>query len=640
MDDLTLYIPRPEDGWFYVKMMTDPATMAYNAPWFPPDGRIPDPEGGWKRLTEGWIGKEPDRFYAFLRRKSDGAFVGDVNFHRAADEDRWDMGIVIYAPERGKGYGKEGLRLLLARAFLWDGVPCLRNDFEAERAAAYRIHQAAGFREKGITDGIVRLELTRKEYFSSLSGDASGRGAAPAPCDRADRDHMRELLRKASPLIDRIAADQIPFGSPLSAKLIDMLAAAIGHDNEKGKDEDALGELRDDRYTLINLYGAVKKIPAFLPLYKQLVPVLRRYGLFDEEAALLESAAANASFAEEDLIWIRDMLRRAAACRDAFDAARTYAERLTEALREKPLDPPRIEELLDGCGDDRVLYAAACDTDKDRAMVAVRGRAARLIRGRDYRYALSSHVLVPARISMILDQFDSLKGDALFIARTILTDPYDPDKTHMLLYCEDEALLMLGWRHVYGARSTCTDRLRAMGSPFPEKFMNASPDEKALFEREWLSRAADIALGILDEDEAVRGRIEAPASVDSDPVYFFLSIHHPDRTVRLRCAEKLTHPARVAYVGSWTPDDEIKEALSVKIGSKAAVTEMLFGDLSGADLVFAFRKPEDLSLQDRFCVQIMKNHPDRAIREHVRAELLRGKVDIPGVDLEKPDPFY
>ena len=62
MDDLTLYIPRPEDGWFYVKMMTDPATMAYNAPWYPPDGCIPDPEGGWKRLMEGWIGKEPDRF--------------------------------------------------------------------------------------------------------------------------------------------------------------------------------------------------------------------------------------------------------------------------------------------------------------------------------------------------------------------------------------------------------------------------------------------------------------------------------------------------------------------------------------------------------------------------------------------------
>ena len=38
IDELQLYIPRSNDGWFYVKMMSDPETMAYNAPWFPPDG--------------------------------------------------------------------------------------------------------------------------------------------------------------------------------------------------------------------------------------------------------------------------------------------------------------------------------------------------------------------------------------------------------------------------------------------------------------------------------------------------------------------------------------------------------------------------------------------------------------------------
>ena len=36
----------------------------------------------------------------------------------------------------------------------------------------------------------------------------------------------------------------------------------------------------------------------------------------------------------------------------------------------------------------------------------------------------------------------------------------------------------------------------------------------------------------------------------------------------------------------------------------------------------------------------MKNHPDRAIREHVRKELLRGDITIIGVDLTKPDPLY
>ena len=120
-ETLELYIPKPEDGRFYVQMMSDPETMAYNAPWFPPDGCIPEAEQEWKRLSSDWIGHEPERFYAYLRRTADGAFVGDVNFHYTPARDWWDMGIVIYAPERGKGYGKEGLRLLAAYAFSGSG---------------------------------------------------------------------------------------------------------------------------------------------------------------------------------------------------------------------------------------------------------------------------------------------------------------------------------------------------------------------------------------------------------------------------------------------------------------------------------------------------------------------------------------
>ncbi len=165
---LQLYIPRPADGWFYIQMMSDPATMAYNAPWFPPDGCIPRPEEGWADLCRHWIGREPERFYAYLQRVSDGSFVGDVNFHYNPSRDRWDMGIVIYAPERGRGFGRQGLCLLADRAFRTAGISRLHNEFETARGAAYRIHKAAGFREIGTTDGFVRLELTREEYLSRL----------------------------------------------------------------------------------------------------------------------------------------------------------------------------------------------------------------------------------------------------------------------------------------------------------------------------------------------------------------------------------------------------------------------------------------------------------------------------------------
>ncbi len=173
-DDLRLYIPRPEDGWFYVRMVSDPETMAYNAPWFPPDGCIPEPEAGWLELQASMIGREPERFYAFLQRKSDSAFVGDVNYHRCPGQDWCDMGIVIHAPERGKGYGLQGLRLLLEQAFRRDGVPCLHNDFEPAREAALHIHRAAGFRKTGASGGIVHLAITREEYLRDNPGSMEG----------------------------------------------------------------------------------------------------------------------------------------------------------------------------------------------------------------------------------------------------------------------------------------------------------------------------------------------------------------------------------------------------------------------------------------------------------------------------------
>jgi len=184
-ETLTLYIPKPEDGWFYTRMMSDPETMAYNAPWFPPDGCIPDPEKEWKRLCADWIGAEPERFYAYLKRGSDGAFVGDVCFHRTPERGWWDMGVVIFAPERGKGFGKQGLRLLAEYAFS-HGVTRLHNEFETTRDAAYRMHRAVGFRETGRADGMIFLELTGEDFE---------KGAHMEPREFLDILHVAERLK-------------------------------------------------------------------------------------------------------------------------------------------------------------------------------------------------------------------------------------------------------------------------------------------------------------------------------------------------------------------------------------------------------------------------------------------------------------
>ena len=461
---------------------------------------------------------------------------------------------------------------------------------------------------------------------------------------KADRDHMRKLLQKSSVLIDLIAEDRIRWGSPESAELIDRLAGGIGNENEKQKDEYELQELKDDRYSLINLYAGIKKEPAFLPLYSQTGMLLRKYGLFDEEVILLENAVAGGGLSEKDLDDVKERMEAAVRRRDADDADMTGTERtaanLRRALQKRPPDVSQIKTMLEQCSDDAVLYDIACNTDSDPDMVPIREKAARLISSRDYQYALSSHIYDPARTSMILDLYDSLEGDELFIARTILTDPNDVNKTHMMLYCEDEELLMLGWKYVYGARDLCTDRLHAIGSNYPEKYENSDPQERAEWEENWFICAGEKALEIIPEDEAVRDRLPGIVTVYSEPLHFYLSLMHTRKAIRWWHAKKLKNPVYIAYTGSWTSDDQVKEVLSARIDSTELITEMIYGDLSGADLVFGFRKPEDLTLQDRFCVEIMKNNPDRAIREHVRKELLRGNVEIPGVDLSEPDPLY
>lgn len=465
--------------------------------------------------------------------------------------------------------------------------------------------------------------------------------------DKRDRDHMRRLLRDSSQIIDLIAEDQVPFGSYESAGLIDSATAADWNECRKQKDDDELQELKDDLYSIVNLYGAVKKEPAFLPLYKQLANLLCTYGLFYEYVCLLENAVAGGGFSDSDLDAAKENLSKARRFLEADDADMSDSERISEDLRrallKKPMDKEVIKSLLERCTDDAVLYDIACNSGRDPEKTFIREKAARRIGSRDYRYALSSHLRSDARTSMILDLYDPLEGDDLFIARTILTDPDDRNKAHMLLYCKDEALLMLGRRYVYGARKLCEEHLHDMGSRFPEAYQEMDEQGRSQCEREFLDHASELALELLSEDEAVNGRLSGGADVDSDPLHFFLSIHHPRPALRWWHAKKLENQVRIAYAGSWTSDDKIKESLSVKITNTRLITEMIFGDdseMDAVDMVFAFRKPEDLTLQDRFCVEIMKNNPAPEIREQVRKALLRGNIEIPGVDLTRPDPLY
>lgn len=141
---LKLILPDRRCCAFRQALMADPDTMAYNAPWFPPDGTIPFPEEEWDAFLASTQDCEPNSFIAYLENE-DGDLVGEVNWHGMGT----GMGVVIMARFRGRGYGTQALQLLIDRAFMHPEIPYLENNFESERDHALRMHLKAGFVDAG-----------------------------------------------------------------------------------------------------------------------------------------------------------------------------------------------------------------------------------------------------------------------------------------------------------------------------------------------------------------------------------------------------------------------------------------------------------------------------------------------------------
>lgn len=191
-EPLELYRPALSELWFRQRMMADPATMSYNIGWnvgyagyHRETGCIDFPASEWAGWYARWMDAEPERFYAYLRRRADGAFLGEVDYHITPERDWWDMGVVLFAPYRGKGYAAPALRLLARQAF-GAGVTRLHNEFELARGetAAWRAHRAAGFRDAGTANGVWHVLLTRADWEAARRAGGAEDCSGPVPKEK------------------------------------------------------------------------------------------------------------------------------------------------------------------------------------------------------------------------------------------------------------------------------------------------------------------------------------------------------------------------------------------------------------------------------------------------------------------------
>ena len=169
MKPIILYTPKENELDFAKNILSDPATMAYNRGYNLPfsgydkeTGTITHDDSYWEKWYDLYFSEPGKYFYAYIYDQDLKAFVGDLNFHPSKlNPYSRDIGIVIKDEFRGQGYGKLGLKLLIKKAFSFDSIKALHNNFEKERTFALKIHEDLGFKITDSEENVLNLMLVK-----------------------------------------------------------------------------------------------------------------------------------------------------------------------------------------------------------------------------------------------------------------------------------------------------------------------------------------------------------------------------------------------------------------------------------------------------------------------------------------------
>lgn len=135
------------------KLIADRDTMAYNAKW---GGTIDFPPEKWEKWYERCLNDANDKqFYRYIYSEEDNCFVGEVAYRYDEGYGEYIANIIIEYKHRGKGYGGEGLRLLMDAAKA-NGVAKLCDDIAADNPSI-ALFKEMGFSEEWRNDDAVMM---------------------------------------------------------------------------------------------------------------------------------------------------------------------------------------------------------------------------------------------------------------------------------------------------------------------------------------------------------------------------------------------------------------------------------------------------------------------------------------------------
>lgn len=158
---LNYIIPKKEELGYRQSVVEDEETMTYN------NGIVPFPKEKWDTWYSKWIGSNnPDYFYAYLFDEETKEFVGEIAYRKETDPTIVTLSIIIEHKHRGKGYGKEGLHLLVKNAFK-NGYNEVRDYINRNSINSHKLFSNFGFKTiDSENNEDIEFRLTKNEFIN------------------------------------------------------------------------------------------------------------------------------------------------------------------------------------------------------------------------------------------------------------------------------------------------------------------------------------------------------------------------------------------------------------------------------------------------------------------------------------------